>query len=328
MQIVVADIGGTHARFALAEIGDGKVVGLACETVLKVAGHASLHAAWQAFAAVTGRPLPRAAAIAVACPVGGPGASDVLHLTNNPWVIRPALIAGQIGVDTITVLNDFAAVGHAVAHAGDDAFVPLCGPDRPLAKSGIVGIVGPGTGLGVAMLVRDGDGDRVIATEGGHADFAPLDSIEDGVLARLRARFGRVSVERIVAGPGLVELYEALAAIEGRAVPPVAAADLWARALAGDDGPAAAALDHFCRCLGAVAGDIALTQGAFAGMVIAGGVGLRLAGYLPRSGFRQRFVAKGRFEALMAQVPVRILTHPQPGLFGAAAAFVGEHRPG
>ncbi len=324
MEIVAADIGGTHARFALAQVEHGHVTALGPETVLKAAEHASLQTAWEAFGETVGRPLPRATAIAVACPVGQPY-PDTLKLTNNPWIIRPALIPEKLGVDRFTLVNDFAAVAHAVAHADPGDLAPLCGPDRALPADGVVSIVGPGTGLGVAALVRDATGYRVVATEGGHSDFAPLDTIEDAILARLRPRFRRVSVERVVAGPGLVELYETLAAIEGRAVHALAPAALWTAALAGDDSLAAAALDRFCLALGAVAGDIALTQGGFGGVVIAGGVGLRLAAHLPRSGFRQRFIAKGRFESLMATIPVKILTHPQPGLFGAAAAFAQEH---
>ncbi len=324
VEIVVADIGGTHARFALATISDGRVGALSSETVLKAAEHASLQTAWEAFAAIAGRPLPRAAAIAVATPVGG----EVLKMTNNPWIIRPALIPEKLGVDRFTLVNDFAAVAHAVATvAGEDGMLThLCGPDRPLATDGVISVVGPGTGLGVGALVYHPTGYCVVATEGGHFDFAPLDAIEDQVLARLRARFRRVSVERVVSGPGLVDLYETLAAIEGRAVVTRDAPALWAAALAGEDSIAAAALDRFCLSLGAVAGDIALIQGGFGGVVIAGGLGLRLAAHLPQSGFRQRFNAKGRFEALMASIPVKILTHPQPGLLGAAAAFAQEHR--
>ena len=155
-------------------------------------------------------------------------------------------------------------------------------------------------------------------------DFAALDAIEDAILKRLRGRFGRVSVERVVAGPGLTSIHEALAALEGQASPPRDDKTLWTDALAGTDSLAAAALDRFCLSLGAVAGDIALAQGA-GGVVIAGGLGLRLAGHLPASGFRQRFVAKGRFEGMMAALPVKLLTHPQPGLYGAAAAFAQEY---
>jgi glucokinase len=325
VEIVVADIGGTHARFAIVVVDGGRVVELGSEIVLKAASHVSLQTAWMAFGEAIGRPLPSAAAIAVACPVGSPY-PDTLKLTNNPWTIRPAQIAEQLGLDHCYFINDFFAVAHAVAQIDDSYLATLCGPDTPIAANGVVSVIGPGTGLGVATLIRDGEGTRVVATEGGHGDFAPLDLIDDQLLTRLRARHGRVSVERVVAGPALVDLYTTLAAIEGRAVRDLDATALWSAALTDDDDLVAAALERFCLCLGAVAGDIALTQGGFGGVVVAGGIGLRLAKHLPTSGFSQRFVAKGRFESLMATVPVKILTHPQPGLLGAAAAFALEHR--
>jgi glucokinase len=320
VEIVAADIGGTHARFAIAELKDGRVSSLGEAATFRAAEHASLQTAWETFAQLSGRELPRAAAIAVAAPVKG----EVLKLTNNPWIIRPAAIPQQLGLDRLTMINDFGAVGHAVAQADPGDLRHLCGPDGPLPDSGVISIVGPGTGLGVAHVLRRDGRAFVTETEGGHLDFAPLDSIEDALLARLRARYRRVSVERIVAGPGLAAIIEALAAIEGRPVPAGDDKTLWAAALDGTDSLAAAALDRFCLSLGAVAGDIALAQGASA-VVIAGGLGLRLADYLPRSGFAQRFTAKGRFEAMMAEVPVKLITHPQPGLFGAAAAFAEEH---
>ncbi|MBS0475060.1 MAG: glucokinase, partial [Proteobacteria bacterium] len=221
--------------------------------------------------------------------------------------------------------NDFGAVGHAVARAGADNFIHLAGPDVGLPAAGTISIVGPGTGLGVANVWRDGTGDyRVQATEGGHIDFAPLDNIEDAILARLRQRYRRVSAERVVSGPGLVDIYEALAAMEGRAIQHVDDRTLWGLGTSGEDSLAAAAVDRFCLALGSFAGDIALAQGASA-VVIAGGLGLRIKDTLLRSGFANRFIAKGRFEALMAALPVRLITHPQPGLFGAAAAFAKEH---
>jgi glucokinase len=315
-EIVAIDIGGTHARFALAEVGEGRVVEMGEVCTLKTAEHASLQTAWEAFAAAVGRPLPRAAAIALAGPVQG----EVLKLTNNPWVIRPALIPEKLGADRYSLVNDFGAVGHAVAQLSRDYFTHLCGPDRALPDEGLISIVGPGTGLGVAQLLRRGGRYDVIETEGGHIDFAPLDGLEDRILLELRQRHRRVSVERVASGMGLTNLYEALAAIEGRELRYRDEKALWAAATSGEDSLAAAAFDRFCLSLGAVAGDIALAQGAQA-VVIGGGLGLRLAGHLPRSGFRDRFIAKGRFERRMDEMPVKIITHPQPGLFGAAAAF-------
>ena len=318
-QIAVADVGGTHARFALAEIDGGKVVSLGEPVTLKTAEHGSFQLAWEEFGRQVGG-LPNELAIAFAGPVGG----EVLKLTNNPWVIRPALIKERLGVDRYVVVNDFGAVAYAVATLPQEHFLHLCGPDIPPPPIGVTSIVGPGTGLGVAALQRRKDHYEVIETEGGHVDFAPLDALEDKILKQLRRHFRRVSIERVASGQGLWNLYEALGAIEKRVLTFHDDKELWPAALQGSDGLAAAALDRLCLTLGAVAGDMALAQGASA-VVIAGGVGLRLADYLPRSGFRDRFIAKGRFERRMDEMPVKLITHPQPGLHGAAAAFAREH---
>jgi glucokinase len=315
-QLVAVDIGGTHARFALAEVAGGRVVSLGEAVTLQTADHASFQTAWEDFGRITGTPLPRATAIAIA----GPTKGDVIRFTNNPWIIRPALIGEKLGVDTHLLINDFEAVGHAVAAADAAAFDHLCGPDTDLPATGTISVIGPGTGLGVAHVWRDGPAYRVQATEGGHIDFAPLDSIEDAILARLRQRHRRVSVERIVSGPGIVDIYEALAGIEGRAITPLDDRTIWTRAMAGEDSLAAAAADRFCLSLGSVAGDIALAQGA-SGVVIAGGLGQRIRSTLVGSGFPERFRAKGRFDSYMAAIPVKLITLDQPGLFGAAAAF-------
>jgi glucokinase len=320
MKLVAVDIGGTHARFAIAEVADGRVVALGQPTTLKTAEHASLQTAWQHFAAERGGALPRAAAIAVASPVGG----DVIKLTNNPWIIRPALVPELLEVDDYVIVNDFGAVGHAVAQVDDSQFIHISGPDTPLPARGSITVCGPGTGLGVAQVFREAAGYHVIETEGGHVDFAPLDAIEDALVARLRRTYTRVSAERVVAGPGIVAIYETLAEIDGRPVPRLDDKAVWALALEGKDSLAIAALDRFCLSLGAVAGDLALAHGP-SGVVIAGGLGLKLKDQLLQSGFAQRFTAKGRFQSLMASIPVKLIIHPQPGLYGAAAAFAQEH---
>lgn len=320
-QLVVVDIGGTHARFAIATISSAGAITLGEPATLHTADHASFQTAWEAFRARNGGTLPRAVSMAIAGPVGG----EVIRFTNNPWIIRPALITAKLDVDRFTLVNDFAAVAHAVARGDNSQFLHLAGPDEPLRPSGTISVIGPGTGLGVAHVWRDGAAYRVQATEGGHIDFAPLDSIEDAILARLRKRHNRVSVERVVAGPGIVDIYQTLAAIEGRAVPERDAIEIWTAGQDGSDSLAAAAVDRFCLSLGSVAGDITLAQGGFAGVVIAGGLGYRIRETLRTSGFAQRFRAKGRFESLMASIPVKLIVHPQPGLFGAAAAFAEEH---
>lgn len=320
MEVVAADIGGTHARFAIATIAGGRVTTLADQQKLKAGDYASLQTAWQAYGDMLGRPLPRAAAIAVASPVDG----EVIKLTNNPWVIRPAMVRERLAVDDYVLINDFGAVGHAVAQAPATAFEHLCGPDVALPARGMVSICGPGTGLGVAQLLRTAAAYHVIETEGGHIDFAAHDATEDMLVARLRKSFNRVSAERVCAGPGIVGIYEALAALENRPRPDLTDTAIWSAALDEGDSLALAALDRFCLALGSVAGDLALAHGAKA-TVIAGGLGYRLKDRLPLSGFAERFAAKGRFQQMMAAMPVKLITLPEPGLFGAAAAFAQAH---
>lgn len=319
-QIVAVDIGGTHARFALADVAGGQVLSLGEAVTLQTADHASFQTAWEAFAAQTGQALPKAVSIAVAARVD----DDVIQFTNNPWILQPAQLPAQLHIDALSLVNDFGAVGHAVAQAGPEHFLHLCGPEGDLPAEGTISVIGPGTGLGVSQLWRNGADYHVVATEGGHSDFAPLDAIEDAILSQLRKRYRRVSVERIVAGPGLVDIYQTLARIEGRAVQQHDDKALWVLGMSGEDSLAGAAIERFCLSLGSVAGDIALTQGASA-VVIAGGLGLRIKDIILTSGFAERFRAKGRFEAMMARMPVKLITHPQPGLFGAAAAFCREH---
>ncbi|HEX7872975.1 MAG TPA: glucokinase [Sphingobium sp.] len=318
-ELVTLDIGGTNARFALAEVEGGRVRSLSEPVTLATKDHATFRTAWEHFATLSGRDLPRAVAIAIAGPVKG----ETIHFTNNPWVIRPSTLNAELDVDHFTLVNDFEAVGHAVAQAADSDFATLCGPDTPLPETGTISIVGPGTGLGVAHVWRDGHAYRVQATEGGHIDFAPIDPIEDAILSRLRKKYRRVSAERVVSGPGIVDIYEALAVIEGRAVQLRDDKAIWKIGMDGTDSLAVAAIERFCLMLGSAAGSIALAQGG-SSVVIAGGLGQRIRDNLLRSGFADRFRAKGRFESMMAAMPVKLIIHPQPGLFGAAAAFARE----
>ncbi|KHK90655.1 glucokinase [Novosphingobium malaysiense] len=326
-QLVTVDIGGTHARFAIADVSADGTIAMSEPATLHTSDHASFQTAWEAFRDRNGGALPASVAMSVAGPVGG----DVIKFTNNPWIIRPALIEEKLGATRYTIVNDFAAVAHAVARADESEFVDLAGPPgMPLPASGTLSVLGPGTGLGVAHLWRDGrpiaqgGSYHVQATEGGHIDFAPLDQIEDAILARLRKRHTRVSVERVVSGPAIVEIYATLAAMEHRAVIERTDVEIWQAGTSGEDALAAAAVDRFCLSLGAAAGDYALAHGA-GGVVIAGGLGYRIRETILKSGFAERFCAKGRFAGLMAGLPVKLITHPQPGLFGAAAAFAREH---
>jgi glucokinase len=316
IELVAADIGGTHARFALARIEGDRLLELGEPLTLKTADYRRLADAWQAFGDHLGRPLSNAAALAFAYPVE----NDLPQLTNMPWTIDRHTLAEELRLERHLVLNDFAAVGHAVATLEPSDFLHIAGPDIPLPASGAISIVGPGTGLGVGLVIREGGRYQVIASEGGNMDFSPHDELDDRLMARLRRRYGHASAERVVSGPGLRDIYAAIADAE----PPYADdRDLWAAAIDGSDPTAAAALDRFCLCLGAFTGNIALAHGANA-LVLAGGLGLRLREYLPRSGFAERLTAKGEYRSILEQLPVKLIAHPEPGIYGAVAAFAAR----
>ncbi len=225
-----------------------------------------------------------------------------------------------MGIDRHLILNDFCAIGHAAATLDPSHFLHVAGPDIPLPSSGVISIVGPGTGLGVAQVIlRDGQY-QVIPTEGGNMDFSPQDDLDDRMMAALRRRYGHVSAERLVSGPALRDIYAVIADTEA---PYAEDRDLWQAALDGSDPMATAALDRFCLCLGAFAGNIALAHGANA-LVLAGGLGLRLRHHLPASGFAERLAAKGEYRSILEQLPVKLIAHPEPGLYGAAAAFAAR----
>ena len=310
-ELIAADIGGTHARFAIAEVADGRVVRLDEPVTLATADCDGLAGAWRMLGERLG-PLPSAASLAAASPNGAAAGT----LTHDISTLSPVDIDRALDLDAHLVLNDFGAVAHAVQHAAADQFVHLCGPEGGVPDIGVITVCGPGTGIGCAQLIRRRDGYEVIETEGGHTGFAPADAFEDALVGRLRATFGRVSAERVCGGPAIVPLYKLLAKSPDTADERT----IWAAALNESDEVAVAALERFLMALGSVAGDLALAQGASA-VVIAGGLGLRLKDQLPESGFTARFVAKGRFREAMEALPVKLITHPQPGLFGAAAAF-------
>jgi glucokinase len=315
-ELVAADIGGTHARLALARIEDGRVLELGEALTLETARCPGLSEAWQAFADHVGRPLPGAAALAFAYPVE----NDLPQLTNMPWTIDARTLPEVLGIEKHVMLNDFAAIGHATATLGPSDFLHIAGPDVALPASGVISIVGPGTGLGVGLLIRGEGRYQVIASEGGNMDFSPHDELEDKLMAALRGWYGHVSAERVVSGPALRDIYAVIA--DGEA-PYAEDRDLWRAALDGSDPVAAAALERFCLCLGAFAGNVALAHGANA-LVLAGGLGLRLRDHLPASGFAERLAAKGEYRSILEQLPVKLIAHPEPGLYGAAAAFAAR----
>ena len=237
--------------------------------------------------------------------------------------IHPALLPQQTGAARITLVNDFAAVAHAVAWAAPSDFAHLCGPDRPLPASGTISVVGPGTGLGVAHLWRGGGGEcHVQPTEGGHVSFAPLDPVDDAILARLRRHHGRVSAERVVSGPGLVNLYICFSARRGITLTArVGANEITRRALAGEDPVATESLDFFVKALGRIAGDTALTMGARGGVYLGGGIPPKILDFLAKPAFRQAFESKGRLSPFLKPIPVYVMLARDAGLRGTAVAL-------
>ncbi len=316
MQVILADLGGTYIRFAMANISQGKVLSVDNLRTMRVADYASFQEAWRDYKMQTGATQARAAALAIA----GPAGQASFKLTNNAWELRASEIVEELEIDDLFIVNDFEAVGHAVANAGPAELVHICGPDRDLSGDEVISVIGPGTGLGVAQVINRNGSYHVTASEGGHADFAPVDAFDDFLLHRLREQYGRVSVERIVSGSGLKAIYEALAAREGQEASISDTNAVWSAAISGEDPLTASALDCFCRIFGSAAGNIALIHGATA-VVLSGGVSLRMAAALRRPGFFERLQMKGRLARVMADIPVRLITDPEPGIAGAAAAF-------
>lgn len=315
-KIVAGDIGGTYARFAIAELAEGQRPVLGPMARYRTREHDGLASAWRSFARDQGGILPGAASLGLAGPVdGGP-----IRFMNSPWVVDPRTIAAELGLDRLTLLNDYGAVAHAVSVLGPDELQAVSGPEARLPEEGVTTVLGPGTGLGVAMLVRRADRVDVVETEASHIGFAPLNADEQALAEALAERFGRASVERTVSGPGLIDLYRHFGGSDWDVGD---SGGLWSAALQGDDPIAAQALDAFVKAFGSAAGDIALAHGANA-MVITGGLANRIAAKLRSPLFKGRFIAKGRYRERMERVIVKLATIEEPGLLGAAVAFQRE----
>ncbi len=316
-RIVAADIGGTHARFALVDLIPGERPQLGAMKRYRTREYPGLAAAWERFAQDSGETLPRAAAIAVAAPIEG----ETLRFMNSDWRIPRFGLGDELGLERLTLLNDYGAVAHAISVLGEDELAPIAGPEK-LPEEGVISVIGPGTGLGVALLARRAGQVSVIETEAAHIGFSPLDPEEEALADTIVARYGRASVERIVSGPGLLDIYRHLGGT--MEIDPNRAGDLWTAAIEGSDPIAVHALDILVRCFGAAAGDIALAHGAM-GVALTGGLANRIAALLRSPAFAVRFTAKGRYQERMHRVAVVLSTCPEPGLLGAAVAFAREH---
>ena len=313
MRIVVGDIGGTHARFAIAELERDRRPRIGPMKRYRTRDYPGLAAAWARFEEDSGEPLPGNAALAVAAPIEG----EILRFMNSEWRIERRTLGSDLGLARLLMLNDFGAVAHAVSIVEPEDFIHLHGPDA-LPEDGAITVLGPGTGLGVAILLRRGGRVTVIETEAAHIGFAPLDPEEEELADAIVAQHGRASIERIVSGPGLIDIYRHLGG--AAEIDPNRAGDLWSAAIDGTDAVAVHALDILVRCLAAAAGDFSLAHGAM-GVVITGGLANRIPHLLHTPMFASRFTAKGRYRERMQRVPVLLATETEPGLLGAAVAF-------
>jgi glucokinase len=311
--MLVGDVGGTHARFATVDVSR------AAPWRLENREDSAIHFPTfeQALRQYLDRSglgqVPAAATIAVA----GPISAGKVRFTNRDWVVSEEALRGA-GCRAALLINDFVALAFAVDSLQSSELRTI-GPELTGMAEQPITILGAGTGFGVSCLARYRNRIVPVATEGGHIGFAPTDEQECAVLQNLLRRFGRVSVERVLSGPGLENLYQALEQIAGRTPAPLSARDITERALKGD-APCHSALTVFCGIYGAVAGDFALAQGARGGVYIAGGIAQKIEDFLQRSPFRKRFESKGRLSGYVESIPTRLIVSDDAALIGAAKA--------
>lgn len=303
---LIGDIGATNTRFALVQ-PDGTT---SAARVYALHDHPSLTHAIDAYLTDESPVMrPVHAVLAVASPITG----DEVTLTNHPWTFSVEALRRHLGLRRLRVINDFAANAAAIPHL-DAADRVQIGGGAPVAGAPI-GVVGPGTGLGVGSL----DGAAALAGEGGHVTMAPATAQESAILDLVRRRFDHVSAERVLSGPGLVNLYNALCELAGAPAAPYTPAQIISPQIWSTDAHAKEATAIFCAMLGTVAGNLALTLGARGGVYISGGIVPRIASFFAQSEFRARFEAKGRLRDYVAAIPTYLIVRPLPVLLGAAA---------
>jgi glucokinase len=320
---LVADIGGTNARFGLVRGADASVEDV---IAVKVADFPTPHDAAASYLDMIGarqgkRPQPQVVAFAIAAAIHG----DTVRLTNHTWTVsRPATMAA-LGAHRVLLLNDFEALALALPKLSEDE-IKLIGnalPDRKLPMA----VIGPGTGLGVATCApTPGGGWIALAAEGGHVTASAADDFEGRILDLVRADFGHVSAERVLSGIGMPNLYRAIVRLRGGQVEELGTQEITERALANQDPHCVATLETFCAMLGTFAGNVALTIGARGGVFISGGIVPRLGDWFLRTRFRERFEAKGRFASYNAAIATALMTARQPAMTGAAQAIELQRR--
>lgn len=309
-QALLADIGGTNARFAL--VRDGRIGPI---EHVKVADYPT---SAEAIAAFLARHATGGAAMAAIFGIAGPIENNRVVLTNSPWMFDAASLRRQFAFAAVHLLNDFEALAWSLPALGAPDLMSL--GNRTAVAGAPMLVVGPGTGFGASCLVPSNPPVAVV-TEAGHATLPATSEREERVIDHLRGRFGHVSIERALSGSGLKNLYDALNVIDAAGAPERDAASITQAALDGSCETSRAALDMFCAMLGMVCGNLALTFGARGGIFIAGGIVPRFVDHLAGSGFATCFTSKGRFEAYLREIPVHIITRPDVTFVGLKAFF-------
>ena len=310
--LLIADIGGTNARFALA---DDEKPGFSQEQTLQCADFPSVEDAISQYLENIGATSPAVICLAAA----GPVVDQHIKVTNNHWLLAVDDLSDAFSTDAVRLMNDFEAIAYSVPALGEDDCLPVGLPDpRPLPEGDYsVAIVGPGTGLGSVGLRRHGNELIPIASEASHGGFAPETRVQLDVLVALREEFDRVSSERLVSGSGLENIYWALGQIHGLKLPKLSAREIFSAAQESDE-HGLEAVTLFFEVLGQFAGNYALALSANDGVYIAGGIVPRYPELFLNSRFRSGFESKGRHRAIMERIPTQLIVHPQPGLLGAS----------
>jgi len=312
--LLIGDIGGTNARFALA---DPEQPGFHDAMTLQCADFACADDAIRHYLDELSAKTPSVICLAAA----GPVVDNTVQITNNHWTLSVADMADDFGIDAVRLMNDFEALAYSIPHLQLADSIPVGLPDHmPLPEDNFnIAIIGPGTGLGMAGLVKRGSSVIPLVGEGGHVGFAPKSQVQIEILNALRSKFDRVSAERLVSGNGLENIYWALTRIHGEQRTAKSAKEIFANGGEGGDPRAAEAIHMFFEILGQVAGDLALVMGAENAVYLAGGIAKRYPEILQNSGFRNAFENKGRHRAYMERIPTLLITHDEPGLLGSAS---------
>lgn len=311
---LLADIGGTNARFAL-EQANGHIAAvsvLPCKSYLTISDAISAYLASDE-AQLYGAKYVRLAAFAIANPVDG----DYVRMTNHHWQFSIDAVRRDFGFDSLLVVNDFKALAMALPYLGIEDLMQV-GTGHPRANS-VMALVGVGTGVGVSALIPSDSGWVALDSEGGHATFTPANEREIAILRHAWREHDHVSAERLMAGIGLDLMYRAIAELRGQPAQPLSVPDILARAMNNECALCDETVECFCEILGTLAGNLALTFGAKGGIYIGGGIVPRLGRRFVESGFRQRFEHKGRFSSYLQDIPTYVITADYPAFFGVSA---------